>query len=129
MYIDKSYIFYLTYFAEGILSENDMAFYLSVKNRKKDFFGYWDLKLSNIKYLIMMFNESDYKYTFIYNYDLISFLLINRTYYIYQLNILGKYMSNNFSSDSDLFLILYKSTNRQVYELLCDFLVEKSNPR
>lgn len=127
-YIDESYIFYLSYFAEGILSENDMVFYLSVKNRKKELFGYWDLKLSNIKHLIMMFNGNDYRYTYIYNYDLISFLLINRMHYIYQLNILGKYMSNNFSPDSDLFLILYRSyesTNRQVYELLCDFLVEK----
>lgn len=126
-YIDESYMFYLSYFAEGILSKNDMTFYLSVKNQENGIFGYWDLKLTNIKYLIMMFNENDFKTNFIYNYYLISFLLKNSSYYSYQLNVLGECVSRYFSQDSNLFYILYRAFDKEedLYALICQFLIEK----
>ncbi len=98
-YIDESYVFYLSYSGEGILSNNDREFYLYVKNKDEVNGKYATSMLNNMKYLVKMFNKEDFSTIRICNYSLLKYLIKMRGLYKVQIEDMVITMSQ--SSDSD----------------------------
>jgi len=76
-YIDENYLDYISIFYEGSLSKNDHQFLINVKTQLASDFDYPLQKKGN---LIKRINEYDFEKEYIFNYDLLDFLLSSKEY-------------------------------------------------
>lgn len=88
-YIDEDYHDYISIFYEGSISKNDHQFIINVKTQKVTEFHFPLQKMENI---LKRINEYEFEKEFIFNFDLLDFLLesseytIRRNRFLQQLN-------------------------------------------
>ncbi|WP_276964399.1 hypothetical protein [Chryseobacterium sp.] len=82
-YIGEDYIEYISIFHEGSISRNDHSFYINIQNRIVQDFNY---KLNRTENLINKISLIDFRTEYVFNYNLLDFLLVNQTQYQTQLN-------------------------------------------
>lgn len=124
--IDETYINYLTYFYDNNITVEDMNFILSIRNYERKEFDY---NLNKLEQLISKLNEYEFSQKEILNFNLIEFLLKNKSKYNKQLNNLIKQLSdeselsirfidefkdyiNNKEEEYDFWNLICKSWNR-----------------
>jgi hypothetical protein len=77
-YIDEDYLDYISIFYEGSLSKNDHQFLINVKTLNKNEFNYPLQKKEN---LIKKINQFEFENEYIFNYDLLDFLIKSPEYF------------------------------------------------
>jgi len=100
-YIAEDYIEYISIFHEGSINRTDHSFYINVQNRIHQEFGYKLVRTSN---LINKINTEDFSTEFIFNYNILDFVLKNKNEYKKQLENLIKKISDE-SEKSISFII------------------------
>lgn len=118
-YIAEDYIEYISIFHEGSISRNDHSFYINIQNRVIQDFNY---KLDRTKNLINKINLIDFRTEYVFNYNLLDFLLANQYQYQTQLNnIIDKIKDE---SDKSIEFIISSYTN---LEYIREFTIILSN--
>lgn len=95
--IDELYALYISHFYEGTLKKNDQLFLIGVKNRSNantlnDLFT---LKLHNCNEVLKRLSIDDFSLPDILNFDLITWMLVNRATYKQELNLVIDQLINS----------------------------------
>lgn len=77
-YIDEMYASYISYFYPGSLSQSDLNFLMSIKNRMSQEYTY---SLSKLKEIIQNMNATDFSTEVFLNFDLVDHIILNKAQY------------------------------------------------
>ena len=132
-YINENYIDYISLFHEGTLSQKDKAFEIKVKSREISEFNY---KLEKIEGIVKKIGEKYFERKEVFNFDLLDFLLANRTVYENKyklfiqslcdeskmsLKFIDEYIAQREDKKTFLTILLREWSG------LCEYIFEKSN--
>lgn len=132
-YINENYIDYISLFHEGTLSEKDKAFEIKVKSREISEFND---KLKEIEGIVKKIGEKYFERKEVFNFDLLDFLLANRTVYENKyklfiqslcdeskmsLKFIDEYIAQREEKKTFLTILLREWSG------LCEYIFEKSN--
>lgn len=119
-YIAEDYIDYISLFHEGSITRSDYQFLINIKNQNK---LQADYKLFKIEKLIPKINSLDFSTEFVFNFNLLDFIIRNRIQYKAQLeSILNKLKDE--SKESIEFIEGHIESSENVGEfikILCDY--------
>lgn len=109
-YIDEAYHYYISYFYEGNITQQDLTFLMSVKNQEALEFDYG---LNKIEGLMNRLRLSEFEKEEILNHNLIDYLLADRYAYEDKVERIVKQLSNG-SETSKAYIDQYVSEGQQV---------------
>lgn len=84
-YISEDYLFYVSYFQPGQLTEQDFKFILAIKNRTN---LTSDHNLLHINHVIDRLDDSDYRLPEVLNYDLVNYMILASPAYDQKLSLI-----------------------------------------
>lgn len=117
-YIAEDYLYYISTFHGESMTDSDHKFVIGIHNKINQEFDY---KLTQVKSVIKKIKPFDFSKEFIFNYDLVDYLLLNRTNYKQRTNYLFERLSDD-STTSMTFISEYikRKENLNVFvNILC----------
>ena len=132
-YINENYIDYISLFHEGTISQKDKAFEVRVKSIEEPEFNY---KLEKVEGVVKKIGEKYFERKEIFNFDILDFLLANRTVYENKyklfiqslcdeskmsLKFIDEYIAQREDKKTFLTILLREWSG------LCEYIFEKSN--
>ena len=132
-YINENYIDYISLFHEGTITKKDKEFEVRVKSIEEPDFNY---KLEKVEGVVKKIGEKYFERKEIFNFDLLDFLLANRTVYENKyklfiqslcdeskmsLKFIDEYIAQREDKKTFLTILLREWSG------LCEYIFEKSN--
>lgn len=132
-YINENYIDYISLFHEGTITKKDKEFEVRVKSIEEPDFNY---KLEKVEGVVRKIGEKYFERKEIFNFDLLDFLLANRTVYENKyklfiqslcdeskmsLKFIDQYIAQREDKKTFLTILLREWSG------LCEYIFEKSN--
>ena len=132
-YINENYIDYISLFHEGTITKKDKEFEVRVKSIEEPDFNY---KLEKVEGVVKKIGEKYFERKEIFNFDLLDFLLANRTIYENKyklfiqslcdeskmsLKFIDEYIAQREDKKTFLTILLREWSG------LCEYIFEKSN--
>ena len=132
-YINENYIDYISLFHEGTITKKDKEFEVRVKSIEEPDFNY---KLEKVEGVVRKIGEKYFERKEIFNFDLLDFLLANRTVYENKyklfiqslcdeskmsLKFIDEYIAEREDKKTFLTILLREWSG------LCEYIFEKSN--
>jgi len=117
-YIDEMYASYISYFYPGSLSQSDLNYLMSVKNRISKEYTY---SLSKIKEIIQRMNSSDFSTEVFLNFDLVDHIILNKAQYELYCELIINFFKNGTPEAMDFLekFIVSGGYSNQIIHVLC----------